>query len=149
MDVRNTLPTFGICLRHTKQSGAAFRSLWFGLNLTPNQFLPTGAGIVYLSEAQQLTKIVKEMPVEIGKWYQLMVNVSEDHFEGFVDGKKVIDIIDNSLASGAVGLEAHAGVAEYNNIVITGDDVPDLNLNVQSLKKLATTWGSIKSRNVI
>lgn len=143
--VRNTLPTFGICFRHNKQNVSTLKTLWFGLNLVPNQFLPIGTGIVYLSEDQQLVRISKELPVEMGKWYQLMINVKGDHFEGFVDGKKVIDINDNSLPSGAVGLEAHAGVAEYDNIVITGNDIPDMNLRVQTMGKLANLWSRIRS----
>ena len=142
--VRNTIPTFGIGIRHNKQVGAAFKTFWFGLNLMPNQFLPMGAGIVYLSEAHRLVKVTKEMPVEIGKWYRLMVNFSKDHLEGFVDGKKVVDIIDNSLVSGAVGLEAHSCIAQYDNIIIKGDDVPDLNLHVQPLGKLPVYWSQIR-----
>lgn len=142
VDIRGIVPTFGICLRHNKQNGSALKTLWFGLSLQPDQF----TGIVYLSEAEQSLKAQKVMMVELGRWYQLKISAKGENFEGFVDGKKVIDINDNSLPSGVVGLEAHAGVAEYDNVVITGDNIPDMDLRVQPLEKLANLWGAIRSK---
>lgn len=84
------------------------------------------------------------MPVEVGKWYHLKVRAQGDQFEFEVDGKQVITIHDKTLTSGAMGLEAHAGVSQYDNVVITGDDVPDMNLSVTSKGKLTTAWGRIK-----
>ncbi|MFC1712475.1 family 16 glycoside hydrolase [Candidatus Poribacteria bacterium] len=141
---RNNLPTFGIGLRHSGLVGAGFKTIWFGLNPFPMQFLGEGAGVVYLEEVQQVTKKEKQMPVEAGRWYNLKVNAQGDHFIFYVDGEEVIDIRDNSLVSGAVGLEAHAAIAEYDNVMITGDNVPDMNLSVNSSGKLTISWARLK-----
>ena len=141
--IRNSIPSVGIGLRHSGQVGAASQTIFLGL-VASNVFPWPGACANYLANNNAFLKKTKVMPVEVGKWYHLKVRVQGDYFEFEVDGNQVIAIHDKTLASGAVGLEAHAAVAQYDNVIIRGDNVPDINLSVNPKGKLTDTWVHLK-----
>ena len=144
VSVKNTIPSVGIGLRHSGQNGAASQTLAFALVAQNNILGPEGAYAVYLGNNSVGLRKIEAMPVEVGRWYHIKESAQDNHFEFHVDGDKVIDIHDDTLTSGAVGLEAHAGVSQYDNVVITGDDIPGLNLSVTPQHKLVTTWAQIR-----
>jgi len=142
--IKNAIPSIALGLRHNGQVGAQSKTIAFGLMLA-NQFGPEGAVANYLANNAANIRKTKAQPFEVGKWYHLKVTVQGDHFQFYVDGSKVIDIHDKTLESGGVGLEVHAGVAQYDNVIIKGDAVPDLSLSVSPQGKLATLWAELKS----
>jgi len=83
--------------------------------------------------------------VELNKWYDLKLEASGNRFKCYVDGSKVIDCKYNKFDNGAVGLAINGAEAHFDNFVITGDDVPDMNLSIRPKAKLTTTWGLIRS----
>ena len=84
------------------------------------------------------------LDAKLGAWHQLRLKASGRHFEGYVDGNKVIDKNDNHFAQGAVGIALNGAEAHYDEFVVTGDDVPDLALSAQPSGKLATLWARLK-----
>ncbi len=81
---------------------------------------------------------------ELGTWYHMRAIFEGDKFECYIDGKRVASYASSVLPTGLVGLSVGGCVAEFDNVVITGDDVPDMNLSVEPTGKLATTWGRVK-----
>ncbi len=50
--------------------------------------------------------------------------------------------------TGFMTIEVAGSVAYIDNVVITGDDVPDNTSAVSSPGKLAATWGQMKSHDI-
>jgi len=145
--IKNAGASIEFGLRNSGQTGAQLRAMGFGL-IRANQFGPEGAFAMYFANNAVNVRKTKALPFEIGKWYHLKVTVQGDHFQFYVDGSKEIDIHDKTLGSGGVGLGAHAGVAQYDNVSIKGDAVPDLSLSVSPISpqsKIAILWAELKS----
>ena len=63
---------------------------------------------------------------ELGRWYRLKGVAHEDTFEFYVDGRLVASYTDDRMPTGRLGLmAAGASVLQFDNVIITGDDVPD------------------------
>ena len=58
---------------------------------------------------------------------------------------------DSTFAEGKVGLGAAFGstTIHFDDVVITGDDVPDMDLSVEPKGKYTTTWAAIKYQSNI
>ena len=88
------------------------------------------------------------LPFTLSKdtWYELKIVVEGDHFEFYIDGKLACEFDDNSIPSGKACLVVRNVHAHFDDIVITGPDIPDggPGFVVTSQSKLATIWGSIK-----
>jgi len=67
----------------------------------------------------------KAIDFELGRWYRLKAVAHEDNFEFYLDGKLVVSLTDDRFPGGRLGLFAMACEAQFDNIIITGDDVPD------------------------
>jgi hypothetical protein len=85
---------------------------------------------------------------ELGKWYDLKVTAEGDQFWFYVDNRLMIHYTDDTYPKGKVGLAAsyQKTTVHYDDFSVTGDDVPDLNLDVSPEVKLATTWGQVKGQ---
>jgi hypothetical protein len=88
----------------------------------------------------------KNFDFQIDRWYHLKGVANEGNFEFYVDGELFLSFSDPSLPAGRIGLSASSCIAHFDNVVITGDDVPDSLSAVVSQDKLATSWGEMKSR---
>jgi len=55
----------------------------------------------------------------------------------------VDSLSESRIPTGRVGVIVQ-GIAHFDNIVITGDDIPGNIAAVSASGKLATTWGSLK-----
>jgi len=62
---------------------------------------------------------------ELGRWYRLKGVAHEDSFEFYLDGRLVASYTDDRFPGGRLGLFAMACEAQFDNVIITGDDVPD------------------------
>lgn len=91
-------------------------------------------------------------PVEEGRWYTFKMILEKEHIEAYLDDKLIARFDDKGESSGKVALDVGGIEARFDNIVITGPDIPDGGswdeskherpVNLQD--KLATIWGSIK-----
>ena len=84
---------------------------------------------------------------QTGKWYQVGVDVAGDNISYYVDGKLYYEVSDNMHSSGGVSLFAYNAIAEFDNVVIKGDDIPDVRPVGYAVKpgtKLAITWGQVR-----
>ncbi len=79
-------------------------------------------------------------------WYELEIIVEGDHFEFYIDGEPAGEFDDKSLSSGNVGLFVRNTQAHFDDVVITGPEIPDggPGFAITSQSKLATVWGSVK-----
>jgi hypothetical protein len=85
---------------------------------------------------------------ELNTWYDLKVTAEGDQFWFYVDNILVIHYTDDTYPKGKVGLAAsfNGTTAHFDDFSVTGDDVPDLDLDVSPEEKLATTWAQVKGQ---
>ncbi|MBM3235111.1 sigma-70 family RNA polymerase sigma factor [Candidatus Poribacteria bacterium] len=86
-------------------------------------------------------------PFEVGQWHHLKGVAQGNEFTFFIDGEKVIRFNQERLVKGKVGFGAGGCKVRFDNLVITGPNVPDAGpsgLAVESAGKLTNTWGRIK-----
>ena len=84
--------------------------------------------------------------VREGEWHTMRILANEDSYEMFIDETKICehksDLVEKGIACvGARNCEVH-----FDNVAITGDEIPNLDLStaVSPQAKLANTWGKIK-----
>lgn len=85
--------------------------------------------------------------LKVGQWYRFKETVKGDKFTLFIDGENILTFNEGQLANGKVGFGALGCKARFDNIVITGDDVPDAGPSgfwVEPKDKLPITWAKIK-----
>lgn len=88
----------------------------------------------------------KAFNLELNRWYHLKAIAKNDNFEFYVDGELLVSYSDSHFSTGHVDLDANGCLAYFDNVVITGADVPDNSQAVSRQGKLATSWGQMKSR---
>ena len=83
---------------------------------------------------------------ELDTWYDLKVTAEGEQFWFYVDNRLMIHYTDDTYPKGKVGIgSSFNGITvHFDDFSVTGDDVPDLNLDVAPEEKLATTWGQVK-----
>lgn len=86
-------------------------------------------------------------PLEENRWYTARIECEGNHYRMFLEDKLVFECEEGSPedAYGVAGFGVRNCEAHFDNIVITGDSIPDRSMTaVSSKSKLATAWGSIK-----
>ncbi len=86
---------------------------------------------------------------DLNKWYHLKLAASGSKFSFYVDGQLALEYNNGDFDTGRPGI---GGVwkktnARLDNVVITGDEVPDAGPSgfaVEPAGKLAATWATIK-----
>jgi hypothetical protein len=83
---------------------------------------------------------------ELDTWYNLRVTAEGEQFKFYVDDELVLEYEDNVHPTGqvGVGLAYTKTTAHFDDFVVSGDDVPNLNYSVSPKDKVAGTWGKIK-----
>jgi hypothetical protein len=84
--------------------------------------------------------------LEMNQWHHFKLEVNQENFVFWINGQIVLEIQDNFLKEGTVGIGLANYSAHFDNVIITGKDVPDNLSAVVSQDKLTTSWGQIKSR---
>ncbi len=105
----------------------------FGGDFHDNKFRLFGSGVSPL--------------LELGTWSTLKLEANEDNFILWLNGEKVLTGKDETFTflEGRVGLGVANYTVRFDNLVISGDGVPNKGrLAVTSREKLATTWGDLK-----
>ena len=92
--------------------------------------------------------------LERGKWTQLKLRIVEKSFMFSVNGEMVLYLtclfdtfvfLEEDLNVGSVGFGLAGYTARFDNLKITGEEVPNHgNLSVQPQGKLAVTWAQLK-----
>lgn len=90
--------------------------------------------------------ILKNVTIKEEEWHTLRITGDKNGYQMFIDDKKVCETNNKLVNTGLATIGARNGVFHFDNVIITGDDIPDRNLglSVQSQGKLTTTWGQIK-----
>jgi len=66
-------------------------------------------------------------------------------YEMFIDNKRICEILTDLPDKGAAALGARNCEVHFDNVVISCDDVPDMNQSVTPKSKLTMTWARLKS----
>lgn len=108
-----------------------------------------GTAAIETWQSLQLMKksVVKAFDLQLNKWYRLKGVVNEDNFEFYIDGVLMAFLSESRFPTGHVGLDIQTCAAEFDNVVIIGDDVPDNSqASVSNQGKLASLWGQMRSQ---
>jgi hypothetical protein len=82
--------------------------------------------------------------LELKRWYHMKAVMKEDTFTFYVDDVLVTSFTSSAIPTGGIGFAIGGVVAHLDNVVITGDDIPDTVTTVDPKAKLATTWATMK-----
>ena len=109
-----------------------------------------GLAIIY-REALANIGVSTPFAAKIDTWYKLTATVYEDGKLEFQIDDTVHTILDpDPLPGGQAGLVVMDGRARFDNVEITGDDIPNGGpgrpFAVAPQDKLATTWGNLKMK---
>lgn len=88
----------------------------------------------------------KPFKQEVNRWYHLKGVADEDNFRFYIDGELMASLSDSQFPTGRPGLQTNGCLSNFDNVVITGDDVPDNVTAISIPGKLATTWGRVRSQ---
>ena len=109
--------------------------------LEVNAFQALWAGAVANNQKRKPIDLLK-----VGKWHHLKLKAEGDDFTIWINDQKVIEYQDGTLAQGRVGFGLGNYKARFDNVVITGPEVPDINqgLSVDPRDKPASVWARLK-----
>ncbi len=82
-------------------------------------------------------------------WYNITIEVINDKFICYINGKKQLEQLDDSYVTGKVGVWAWNTAASFDDFTVTKKEIEEdmnNNLNVDPVEKLTTLWGHIKQR---
>jgi len=88
----------------------------------------------------------KKIDIESGIWYKFKLEVVGNKFNCYLDDKLMFELKDekNTYSKGRVGFRMWNSHARYDDLSITGPDIPGSAVN--SYGKSANTWGQIKTQ---
>lgn len=88
----------------------------------------------------------ENLKIKEGEWYTMRVVANGNGYQMFIDDKLICDFKNDLPNKGNAMVWGRNCEAHFDNVVITGDDIPDkdLGLPVEPLAKLATMWAFLK-----
>lgn len=108
----------------------------WALNISMNTL-----GLIGLYEAGVYERLVEDpYSVEIGKWHDVKLVVTEADAVAYIDGQKVLETDDVRWTEGRVGVHAYNGPLDFDDFVIYGPE----GMPVEPAGKLPAKWGHIK-----
>lgn len=82
---------------------------------------------------------------EVDEYRTLKLACEGDTITVFYDGDEMISVNDSEHKSGTIALCVQDKVVYFDNVIVTGDGIPNVNMSpVEPTGKLTTTWGMIK-----
>ena len=141
----NSLPNSSIGLRMVFENPSNFNYIW----CLPSVAWGTAFIWSWMNGRELAMSAQKPFMQEINRWYHLKGVAHEDSFEFYIDGELMASMSDSRFPTGKPMLQANGCLAHFDNVVITGDDVPDNSLEtaaVSASDKLVTTWGQLRSK---
>lgn len=83
--------------------------------------------------------------IKLNTWYKLKLVAKGAHFDVYLDDVLVTAFDDDTVASGRAGLFIIKAHAHFDDVIITGDEIPDGGPSaIEPKSKLVTTWGKMK-----
>jgi predicted DNA-binding protein YlxM (UPF0122 family) len=120
-------------------------AVFFSIGLWNNQWLTIGT-LWWMGRFENWKEA--PFPFKVGQWYHFKGVAQGDEFTLFIDDKKILTFNEGRITEGKVGFGGGGCKARFDNVVITGPNVPDAGpsgLAVDTAGKLATTWGQVKN----
>ena len=87
---------------------------------------------------------IEPFATQPGRWYILRIVVEHDSYQMFIDDRKICDFQSHLPKRGLVVVWARGCFVRFDNVVLTGPEIPDHNLAIEPKAKLTITWGRIK-----
>lgn len=111
-----------------------------------------GEPSVYVQRMPDLQMKVTEPfdPLELDTWHHVKLEIVGDKFTFWVNNDKLIEYQDDTYQEGMAGLGVANYTARFDNVIITGPEVPDVTpptwkeQPVEPRNRLVTTWAQIK-----
>ena len=116
--------------------------------IPPDAKLGPENGLEGMIHRQTLRERHLRRPIKLNRWLPIKIVAEEDNFEFHFDENFVTQYEDESAVPGTVGFQVGSGmVVHLDDVVVTGPEIPDIGspLSVNSVGRLATTWGKIKN----
>jgi len=133
----------------------------FGVHYdNPSEFVVHGLDVVVLQRGGVFNDVICERwfqggwfdvagvgTISIEEWHTAKIIADGNQYKMFVNDQLLCDATHNLPDAGAAVLLVKNAEVHFDNVKITGDDIPNksLGLPVESKTKLATTWGNIKN----
>ena len=92
-----------------------------------------------------------QVDIQPKRWYTLRVEANENQHQLHIDDRLICRFQSDLPKKGRVLVWGGNGEIHFDHVVITGDDIPNLNLSPLSgsrAGRLATTWGRLKQLHV-
>ena len=96
-----------------------------------------GLAVVTLKDSLRAFRL---FDFKLHKWYRLKIIAKGNRFQCFIDGKEMLDFLDDTYTKGRIYLSSGLG----NRVHFDDFEVQYEALSVQPRKQLTTTWGEIK-----
>jgi len=111
-----------------------------------------GEPSVYVQQMPDLNmKVIDPFdPLEQDVWHHVKLEAEGNKFTFWINDEEVIDYQDGTYQAGMVGFGVANYTARFDNVIITGPEVPDVmpptwkKQPVNPRRRLATTWAQIK-----
>jgi len=114
----------------------------YGAGIVP-LFIPRVVVLAYPKRASPWITLL--LPVKLNTWYRLKMVVKDTHFEVYLDDALIGAFDDDTVASGRVGLAIFKVHAQFDDVIIEGDEIPEGGpYAIEAKNKTATTWGKMK-----
>ncbi len=90
-------------------------------------------------------------PLELNQWHHIKLEVEDADCSFWVNDEKMMEYKDETVENGSIGLGLANYTARFDNVEITGPDVPDVTpptwkgQSIEPKCKITTTWAEIKS----
>ena len=113
-----------------------------------NRAIVYGRGVKGDKEGDLVLFGEQPYPVQIKQWYRLKLSAIGNHFRLYIDDVLQREFSFDGYESGGVSMGAGGCIAHFDNVVISGPDIPNGGPGlspVQSKSKLTTTWGRVRS----
>jgi len=141
------------------------------IELFPNQVSNNGAGIIFRrldnnnvigfdsymlptpsiwgwvwKDARFVSDVKKPFSLKLGEWYRFKVVALGNQLSFFIDDNLAMELQNNWIQNGFVGINISGAKAQYDNFAISGDGVPDMDmsLGVEPGEKLPAFWSQIR-----
>ena len=124
--------------------GTKFSLFFFGPRYSPEGW--NGIGYWRSGEGNMRVEDI-DPPVEEKRWYTARIEYEDANYRMFLDGKLVAEWKAGlpGNAYGVAGFAVRNTEIHFDNVVIQGESIPDMNLAIVSSRSgLATTWGRIR-----
>jgi hypothetical protein len=132
-------------LRH--QNGLEDAGVGFVFNLTTPSAVWKYSAVLRNNNWAFGVNLEEPFDVKLDTWYHLRSVMEDNTFRLHVDGKLTSSFNSAQIPTGRIGITIGGCIAAFDNIVITGPDVPDAGPSgyaVNPKDRLATLWGHIR-----